>query len=303
MSTAGFAWSLNSWPYFLRHAGHHYFIWRTAWGERLVLGLDAGTASIESEQHESPLAAAMNEEAKRLARELLHGALPKLDRIARVLTGTASSDAGVLRAVRFLRQALHLADVHGLTDCVPLMLPWAQLDATSNWDAITLFGEQESVSPQGLRPLLYQSLRALGALPPPLPAYSASARLRFRLPRLGRWLGGLGDALRGHPESLLPVEERFARAVKLDRGVSARKILKLLGVPDCVTLRISRVGQRYQKTQDWHFDFRLPTGWQTLSITWEEQERRRRIKELRHGPSPWLHSRERDHSLLCPCFD
>ncbi len=118
-STAGISWSRHSLPYFLRHEGTPFFVWRTAWDERLVLLLEPAAVIPEHKQQGTSLAAAMDEEERRWARELLKGLQPRLaDR--EIPNRRYTLDP--------MRLAFHLVGVHSMTDCIALIQPWDRFD-------------------------------------------------------------------------------------------------------------------------------------------------------------------------------
>jgi hypothetical protein len=275
-STAGISWSRHSLPYFIRHAGQPFFVCRTAWDERVVLSLESAALIPESEHQGSPLAAAMDEEEQRWVRELLKSLAPLLDR------PTFPNQYFTLNS---LRVAFHLVGVHSMTGCIPLIRPWDRFDLPDSSDSSLAIGADGIVRTQALRPILNHSLQRLGETPSPLPAYCF----------------GLGS------EACLPdsqhrlQEDRAARASAIDPSMSALEVLELMRAPDHVAQqRHRRPDATYESSETWEFDFQLPTGWQTLSLTWVLENKQGRIKTLALGPSPWLQSSYRAWWSLRP---
>ncbi len=272
-STAGISWSRHSLPYFLRHEGNPFFVWRTAWDERLVLLLEPAAIIPEHKQQGTSLATAMDEQERRWARELLQGLQPRLaDRELPNQRYTLDP----------MRLAFHLVGVHSMTDCLALIQPWDRFDLPDGgYNSLALEGAR--LTPQALRPILNHSLQHLGAAPSRLPAYDFTLRKGGQPLTSGR-----------------RVEDRVAQAMAVDSSMPARQVLELMGSPDHVHQEWRQQPGEYdpQRVESWEFDFQLPTGWQTLTLAWAYSPEGSRLQELKRGASPWLESPYRVRRLL-----
>jgi hypothetical protein len=272
-STAGIFWDRHSLSYFVRHAGQHFFVCRAAWDERLILRLEPGALLPDHEHQGSPLAAAMDEEEKRWAREHLQSLVPMRD------NPKARHQDYILDSIRL---PLHLAGVHGLTDCIPLIQPWDRFDLPADVTHSLAFGDGNDsclIRTQALRPILNHSLQYLGQRPSPLPAYSFELHNREPL-----------------PVPVCSVDDRAARVSAVDASLSARQLLELLGAPD----HVFQQSMYRAALETWEFDYLLTTGWHTLTVTWERDNGKARIQKVEQGASPWLRSLYRAQRILKP---
>lgn len=288
-STAGSYWAGHSWPYFLRWAGNPYFVWRTYWGDRLVIDLaHAAIASLAGD----PTAAfreAMDEEEKQGVLALLtdlSGHLPEVEGLVARRRSGEDDEEGELEPwrekLRRVTSALHLAGIHRVRDAIPHLRGWEPVDCPSYSTGTTAFGRGWWVQVQHFRPILRQSLRLLGEQPRGFPAY---------------YFQQTPDKVR------LAVAERpgvaHEQAAGLRDTLSTHEVLDLLGTPDHILRRSHPVGRGlYKWTEEWEYDSLLAGRWITLRITWEEAGRVGRIGRVEEVGPYWLEDDSRATELL-----
>jgi hypothetical protein len=78
----------------------------------------------------------------------------------------------------------------------------------------------------------------------------------------------------------------------------ARDVLGIFGSPDHVRRRSRKEGKFYKWYEGWDYDFRHPTGWTTLRITWEEANGNGRIIAIKESPATWVNTDEREAEIL-----
>lgn len=283
-STAGMWWSEHSWRYFFRLGDARYFVWRTSWGQKLVIDLGRANILSEAEQMAPAISDAMREEEIQGATSLLAEMAEKMPEIQQLLKNRDSDSEQknpLLGKLRRVTSAIHLIGVHRVIEAVELLRPWEPIDYPRYSTSSPGMSDGWSVKSQFFRPILHHSLRLLGKEPQGYPAFNfIKDRNRFPLPEF--------------------VPDRRDRAFMLTQSMDAKGILQLLGSPDHVRKEAHQVGKRnyYRWTEDWDYDFLVDGQWLTLRIAWEEGEPTGRIAQIREMPSPWLDSDEREEDIL-----
>ena len=278
-TTAGNFWAENSWPSFLQWEGKHYFIWRTYWGDRVVVCLEDSLLIAEAG---AGLRSAMDAAEARDVLQLLVDLSHHANQIERHLASDASDEHDQeppdwLQKLPRATAALHLAGVHGIKDAVPLLRWWERIDCLKYSSSSSALGRHWNFEPQYFRPIVRHSLKVLGDEPSRLAAY------HFRLP----------------DEARLTLDERSSfspkRAAEIDAAMTALEVLKTLGTPDYVWGRsyLIRPGL-YGRIEQWEYDMRLEGRWTTLRITWEGE----RIRAVEEIAPYWLQTDERLHEFL-----
>ncbi len=281
-STAGLYWAQNSWRYFFRHQNSTYFVWRTYWGQRLLLDLSNATLLPQPETSD-PLFLALVEAEKQTVCDLLSAFSDKMDEVKKWFQPRANEEAEQEAdpRIRFLRSAFHLVGVHRIASVVSLLRDWEEIDYPSVSMGSHAMVECWWLEVQYFRPILHLSLRLLGQEPLGYPTY------HFRIYD--------GDRF-SLPER---VAERRTKATRVSKDMPAETVLQMLGSPDFVKQRSVQVGEIYRWSEDWEYDFRVPEGWKMFRITWGEKEGRKgRILQIETVPSYWLDTDEREQEIL-----
>ena len=282
-STAGSYWTSHSWRYFLRLKELIYFVWRPSWGHRLVINLTNATLLGEEEQRNSVISLAMQEAETHGAYILLSELATQTTEIQQLLTRRGEDTEEPRPLQEKLRQAtsaIHLAGVHRVARCIPMLRRLEEIDCPSYSTSSTALGYGWSVEAQYFRPILYHSLRLLGQEPLGFAAYHFRSSDKGRFPT---------------PER---VADRQHRADQVRQDMTAEHVLELLGSPDHVKKRSRRVGKIYRWSEDWEYDFRASDQWVTFRITWEEEGRNGRIGQIETVPPYWLQTDERESEIL-----
>ncbi|MGE6756644.1 hypothetical protein ACQKGO_01425 [Corallococcus interemptor] len=274
-TTAGVFWSGASWPYFFHDGGTDFFVWRTHWGQRLVL--DLTHAALVPEQ-ESPVDV-MDATEQREVSVLLSELTEQLEEVRAFFTDPDAPRPIRPKALRALA-AIHLAGVHRLQACLPLLQEWESVDLPWSTGSSLAF-PGASLEAQRFRPLVQHTMRLLGTKPRGLAPY------RF-IDHHETW--------RSVPECLPDRRER-ARALK--QNMRARDVLLQMGNPDSVGKESRRVDGDTLWTETWEYDFLVEGQWKTLRLVWAEKRRSRsRITHMEEVPAPWLQSDARVREFL-----
>ena len=283
-TTAGCYWTAHSWRYFFSVNKANYFAWRPYWGQRLVIDLTNVGLLSEEEQRGAALGIAMREAETQAACTLLTDLARETSEIQRLLArrredSDAEAQNPLLEKLQYATSAIHLAGVHRLARCVPLLRRLEEIDQAIYSTGSTAMGNGWSLEAQHFRPILHHTLRLLGEEPQGYAAYHFIKESgRFPLP----------EHVRGRRE----------RAATLDLSLDAEQVLRLLGSPDHIHQESHKAGKFYRWTEDWEYDFRVDDQWVTLRITWEESNRKGRIARFEEIPSPWLVSNDRETEIL-----
>ena len=292
-TTGGAYWSINSWPSFFHHGGASFFAWRTSWGDRLIVDLDAA-ALVNDVSKGSPLFHAADEAEQRGACTLLERLTPRLDEIQQLLTAAANAgddddeddDAEDAQRQLFIAElrdatsAIHLIGVHGLRERVPLLRAWEPLGSEGSLSSTFALGSGWWLRRESFRPIVQHALRVLGAVPQPYPAF--------------------GFKYMDEPSMDLPASgpDRTLDSGSLGIGMPALEVLRALGAPDFVSNESHQHGDVYHWTEHWEYDFLLDGGWKTLRITFEEGEPQGHVIRIHRGDAEWLHDRKREEAIL-----
>jgi len=293
-TTAGYYWSLFSWPYFLRSGSIDYFVWRTFWGQRLVINLTAGKVLPEDKVQPAELAQAMDLEERRGATELLTDVTAQLPEVQAVLarepggkepTGEekALKERAWERAWRAVA-AIQVLGAHRVAECLSLLRKWEPVECLAYTTRSNAMTEGWHLSAQLIRPAVHHALKHLGEQPGGYPVY--------------RFARGLSR----HEEIPLPTPppDRDGILARLPPGAAARRVLEQAGSPDHIRRASHLVEGSYQWTEDWEYDSFKDGKWSTLRITWRERPRRPRIEKVEQVDAYWLDTDKRLVEL--PCF-
>ncbi len=290
-STAGTRWAQHSWPFFFRADGTDYFVWRTCWGQRLVLDLTHAALVPEDSPAQATLARVMDDEEKRGVSALLADLSERVEEAQRLLARRDSEEEEEEEEPHPLSEkleravaALHLAGVHRLQECVPFLQRWEAVEARRySTDSVAFggaWGTSWMLEAQAFRPILHHSLRLLGVQP------QGYAAFRFRNP----------------DKNAAPIPEqvtgRRQRSADLDTAMPPEQVLRWMGPPDHVRKRSHPVGTLYRWTEEWEYDFQVADGWVTLRLTWEQHKPQGRLLSIQEVPASWLQSDERVLELL-----
>ncbi|NPC68573.1 hypothetical protein HPP05_02285 [Corallococcus exiguus] len=270
-TTAGTFWSGASWPYFFLDGGTDFFVWRTYWGQRLVLDLTRAALIPEQEAPVHVMDATEQREVSVLMTELT-------GRLKEVQAFFADPDAPQPIRPKALRAiaAIHLVGAHRIQACLPLLQEWESVDLPISSMSSTAF-PGATIETQFFRPTVQHSMRLLGTEPRGLAPY--------------RFLGARGSV----PES---VPDRRERARALKQNMRAQTVLLQMGNPDCVFKQSRKVDGDTLSTETWEYDFLVDRQWKTLQLVWEERRSRSRITHMEEMPAPWLQSDARVRELL-----
>jgi hypothetical protein len=286
-STAGLYWSGDSWRYFPPYGDRPHFVWRTSWGQRLVIDLASATLVAESAQAAPQLALTLIEHEQRGVYNFLAGLSPRMAEVRELLSRKAPEARDeehpphpLEDQLRSARSALYLAGVHRVKECVPFLREWEEIDYPSVSMGSIAMGKGWSMECQHFRPILHHSLRLLGEEPHGFPTYHFTDNNKQRFPLAER------------------VADRPLRARRVAPAMSAEQVLQLIGSPDHVTSGSHPFGKIHCWTEAWEYDFRFAGAWQTWRITWKEGWRKAWISSMKLAPSSWLQSDERESEIL-----
>ncbi len=282
-TTAGEFWSTHSRRYFLHTNERIYFVWRTSWGDRLVLDLTNAALLGEAEQCNSVLSAAMQEAETLWGYHLLSELATQTTEIQRLLTRRRRATAEphpLLEKLTQATSAILIAGAHRAAHCIPMLRRLEEIDCPSySTDSIAMGGDWW-LEAQHFRPILHHSLRLLGQEPLGFAAYHfrLSEKKRFPMPE--------------------KIADRQARADQVRQNMAAKEVLQLLGSPDHVRKRSHEVAGAYRWSEDWEYDFCTGDQWSTFRIIWEEEGKQGRIVQIETVPTYWLHTNERESEIL-----
>jgi hypothetical protein len=280
-STAGLFWSSFSWPYFFRIDDRKYFAWRASWGQRLVIDLEHARLLSDEDQASSPLSEQLIDVEKRSVHKLLSTLSEQWVAVRRRLNLRRSDNPDrhpLDEQIRYAGAALHLTGLHKMKGCISFLREWEVPDVPSlSTGTVTIPNGWLEV--QYYRPIVHHSLRLLDHEP------KGFAPFNFRV----------SDTRLPIPEQIL---DRQSRKGKLDRSMFARDVLGIFGSPDHVRRRSRKEGKFYKWYEGWDYDFRHPTGWTTLRITWEEANGNGRIIAIKESPATWVNTDEREAEIL-----
>ncbi|AFE03792.1 hypothetical protein COCOR_00936 [Corallococcus coralloides DSM 2259] len=270
-TTAGTFWSGASWPYFLHDGGTDFFVWRTYWGQRLVLDLTHAALIPEQEAPVHVMDATEQREVSVLLSELTE----HLNEVQAFFAGPDSSHPIRPKALRAIA-AIHLVGVHRIQACLPLLQEWESADLPISTMSSTAF-PGATIETQFFRPITQHSMRLLGTEPRGFAPY--------------RFLGARCTV----PES---VPDRRERALALKQNMRARDVLLQMGNPDFVIKQSRDVDGDTLWTETWEYDFLVEGQWKTLQLVWEQRRSRSRITHMEEIPAPWLQSDARVREFL-----
>jgi HEAT repeat protein len=257
-------WAWRSFPYFVQVDGMAFFVWRTSWGQRLVLDLTHETLLPEDSPARAALARAMDEEEKRSAYRLLLNLSVHLYEAQEFLARRARTPH-LIGPVMRVPAAIHLVGLHRHHEALPLLRLWEAIDQPASSQTTFAMGHGWLAEAQFIRPILHHALRLLGEEP------QGYATYHFRK------ADGARFAVAQH------VTHRRERAAELHLGMSAEQVLRLVGSPD----HIRRT--EYNGMEEWEYDFLVADQWVTLRLLWEGH----RVTVLQEEPAYWLESAQR----------
>jgi hypothetical protein len=293
-STAGLYWAGHSWRYFFRLEDRPFFVWRTWRGQRLVLDLES-RAVLNGERLRVRLPSLMEAEKQSVATLLSSFASKMGDIRAEFRRCKERAEAREKREgqgdegesgqepdprVPYLTSAFHLAAVHGMTELLPYLRDWEDIDWPSMSTGSVALNDYPHLEFQALRPILHHALKVLGQVPRGYPTYHFRDNDDRRFPM---------------PEH---TEDRRTRAKRVRDETPAECVLELLGSPDYIKFGSRRVGELYRGLEDWEYDFHGEGEWTTLRISWEEQQDVSRIRRIESVPPYWLNSDARVSEIL-----
>jgi hypothetical protein len=259
-----------------------YFVWRTSWGQRLLLDLRKPALLPEADPSDPDLSFAVMEAEKQGVCDLLSAFSSRMGDVRNLFlrrdedTGQEGPDP----RIRLVTSAFHLAGVHRLSSTVPLLRDWEEIDCPGVSMGSSAMVNGWWLEVQYFRPILHHSLRLLGQEPLGFATYHFRDKEKRRFPM---------------PERLT---DRPARAGQVTQDMTAERVLKLLGAPDHIKRRSRPVGNIYLWSEDWEYDFRLDDQWVLFRITWEEEGRRGRITRVEKVHPDWLTTDECEAEIL-----
>ncbi|WP_120544667.1 hypothetical protein [Corallococcus terminator] len=282
-STGGMFWTSNAWPYFFRDGGTDFFVWRTHWGQRLVLDLTHATL-VPEDAADAARVHAMDAAEERGVSALLSELAERWEEV-RALVAENGTSAGpeTLDPLRDKLErvvaALHLVGVHRIQACLPFLQQWETVDALL-YTTSSIAGRGASLEVQTFRPIAQHSQRLLGVSPLGFAAY--------------RFLD-FDEARRQVPGHLT---DRRERLMALKRKMSARQVLEQVGAPDHLSRQSLSAEDGTRWTEHWDYDSQVEDRWVTFRIIWEARGSRARIVTLEEVAAPWLQSDARVRELL-----
>ena len=269
-STAGDFWADHSWPYFLRHQGGQFFVWRAVGGEKLIVNLAAGRLLTGGEPEAHGFDDAMRQAERDGVLQFLSDWSRRVGDVDRRLLQQRDDDppeptlaeidfrGGIARLVA----AVHLVAVHRVVEALPYLRCWEATDWPS-YSTSSVGAKGLSVHYQSLRPILHHAIRSIGGTPQGFPAcqFIEDGRKRFVVPP--------------------PPVDRQRRIENLQTFLSGRDVLLLAGSPDHVRKESHETEKRlYRWSEDWEYDFTDGTAWFTWRITWMEEGRDVRMQSV-----------------------
>jgi hypothetical protein len=246
-TTAGDYWSGNSWRYFVTVGSRRYFVWRTSWGDRLVLDLNDRKVVSPNARLAASFQKAESEGSFNRLRQLrpLLGLMKK--RLAADDTDDDEADE-LSEWIQSASAAISLVGVHRVRDAVTLLREWERLEIPGSMCSTWAFGGRWWLCRWSFRAITRHSLQRLGeqleSAPPCLYAESWDG------PRL---------------EAANNVADREAKLSSIRRPMSGMAILKLVGNPDHVGHVVS-CGESFEQ---WEYDVLVSGVWRTKCLQWD----------------------------------
>lgn len=291
-TTAGTFWAQNSCRYFFQLNQSDYFVWRTFWGQRLAIDLTNAEILSEAEQEPLSICHAIQKTEADGAYTLLSELVAQFTEIQQLLnqrSEVAKDSHRLVEKLRQMKSAIHIAGVHRVTSCIPLLRILEEIDCPDYSTSSTAMGTNWDIQVQHFRPILHHTLRLLGEEPLGFATYyfHLSDKSRFVMPER--------------------VTDRNIKAGQVTKQMTAEQVLQLLGSPDHVK-KVSRevdkrfqrpgFGKRFQWTEFWEYDFLICNLWETFCISWEQDGRDGKISQIATAPSSWLQSSDRESEIL-----
>jgi hypothetical protein len=286
-STAGHYWSGHSWRSFFEYAGEPHFLWRTSWGQRLVLDLGRGVAFTDAQSLPAELAVTVVAAEQSGVTELLAALSGRMAEVRTLLSRRREDEAcdrdPLLDRVRQVTAALHLVGVHRLRECVPLLRDWEALDCPSSSLGSTAMPGRWWMQNQLFRPVAHHALKVLGEEPRGYATYG--------------FIAGEFDAPERFP---IPecIPDRAGRVGLLRPEMPAETVLEYVGSPDFVRRSSRPEGRRYRWSEDWEYDLHDGTAWRTVRLHWEDGGRVGVLTTIDEVPPYWLDGDEREAEYL-----
>lgn len=278
-TTAGYWWTFHDWPYFATSGPDQLFVWRASWGQRLVMNLTRACVVAETPKLARGLNAAEKRGAKRLLEKLTARAadLRRLYDRSRDDEDTPLAYDWLQHHAGSLSAAVHLVGVHGEADCVPLLREWEKWDRPGSSTSSHAFTQHIDLHTQLFRPIIRHSLRRLGQVPGPYPAYT------FR--RNGRSPGFKIPAA---------VADRAEKLAGIQQSMTAAAVLQLVGVPD----HVCRVSFDGGWGEQWEYDHYRNGRWATRYVQWQGEYRAPELAAVVNGPPDRAVSDDRASDIL-----
>jgi hypothetical protein len=286
-STAGMYWTASSWPFFLRHNNTFYFIWRTWWGQRLIMDLDHGCVLEDGKGVDEALGIAIAQKEGATAAALVSRLMPKVDEINELLANRRekaedtedAEEPAIISDLHRLKAAINLIGFHRVDRCIPDLQAMEKLDCPAYSTSTTALRNEYSLQVQHFRPIIQHSLRLMGAVPSGFATYNfCRDKKLLSIPDL--------------------IQNRLERTTSLNKQMNAFQVLELLGSPDFIHRTSRKVGKFYVWPERWDYDFLTPNDWETLSLQWEEEGKKIWIADISRGPSTWMNTTDRESRLL-----
>jgi hypothetical protein len=286
MTTAGAFWAGNSWPYFCECELGHYFVWRTFWGDRLIVDLDLAKLVTDDEITQR-LSDAFDCVERNNVNIMFDDLMRHFEAAQSYLTRRHDDSErqwpSSRHPVRRLLQAFHLISVHQMREYLPLLRSWEVIDCPSSSTGCVALRDHWWVESQFLRAVICQSTRSLGVEPRGYPSFNFRRSIdepsRFALPEC--------------------LSDRRDRLQKLGEAPKAADVLSVVGAPDHIRKRSHPVERGfYGWTEEWEYDVLVGGNWRTLRLTWEEVGKASRLRSKNEESSYWLTSKQRTMEQL-----
>lgn len=278
----GLLWAEKSLRYFFKYDGRSYFVWRTSWGQRLIIDLGKLSVVTESIETESFTAALIGGEKDAVCELLL-----RFDRkIQEVYSLFEHSEFGVDEPLKVdpqiqnLIAAFHLVAVYRLVGMIAILRKWEQIDCPHYSQRSVSMGGEWCVELQWFRPIIHHTLRLLGQEPLGFPAYYFHKDWhRIQIPER--------------------IKDRAGKATQIRQSMLAEEVLNLIGSPDHIRwLEDEGRSPAVYWLEVWEFDFLVSGAWSTLRITWADSGGVGEIRRIETVPAGWLQSDEREAEIL-----
>jgi hypothetical protein len=288
-STAGMEWTGYSWRYFVRLNARPYFVWRVWWGDRLVIDLDAAVLVAATPK----LVRAFDEAETRGITRFFDTCLTRIDELTRWLTEPKAKEPeetppqhNPLQELAWkITAAARLAGVLRVKDCAQALRALESIDLVSSWGSTTSFGDLYSLEQQSLRPIVQHALRQIGEVPAGYPPY------HFLVVR--------NDYDRRDREPVSEcVPDRATKLGHLNRDMTPREVLQLVGMPDFIRRGSNKVGEFHRWYEQWEYDTPRHDRWETRRLTWDMPMRQVEMTELRTLDEDQVRSDARDNELF-----